>query len=129
MVAQELQSRFHAWADQALGRPIPAGVVAFSFNLYEMTFGVDIDLIGCSTYSDDDPAWAPSEVFTAREPVLEIPESLAGSNWQEALGIAIDLVRGYLDLGGPGSTVLRRSQAVAVGFVDGDLERVWPPAA
>ncbi len=129
MVTPELRDRFHEWADEALGGPVPEGIAAFSFNLYETTVGAELELVGCDAYSEDDLAWAQSEVFTARDPAFEISVSRAGTHWQVSLDLALELVMGYLEREERGSRILRGAAAVVVGFVDGDLQRVWPPVA
>src|SRR5437868_1840685 len=124
MSSLEVQARFRDWVDQALSSAVPEEVIAFSFNLYELSPGFDMELIGSSSYDENDSEWACQEEFVARDPVFTISED-SGLSWQGALELAVDLVTKYLAVNSPGSNRLRRSRAVAVGFVDGDLERVW----
>jgi hypothetical protein len=101
--------------------------VAFSFNLYEMSSGIDMDLAGSGSYDEADREWACQEIFAARDPVFEVSGD-PSLGWQDGLALARDLVTEYLAGNSNGSKRLRRARAVAVGFVDGDLERVWPAA-
>jgi hypothetical protein len=117
------QSEFDTWLDGALSQPIPSSVVAFSFNLAEPWC---IEVVGSDRYSDDDPDWACEESFRPDVEQLSLPESEVGGTWELVLEEAKRLVLAYLDRPSAGSAVLRRAEAVAVCFVDGDIHRVWP---
>lgn len=117
------QSEFDAWLDDALSQPIPSSVVAFSFNLAEPW---SIEVVGSDRYSDDDPDWAYEESFRPDKRPLTLPESEVGATWEAVLEAAKRMIGAYLDRPTAGSAVLRRAEAVAVGFVDGDIHRVWP---
>lgn len=123
MTIPSFQSKFDAWLDGALSQPIPSSVVAFSFNLAEPWC---IEVIGSDRYSDDDADWACEESFRPDGEPLSLPESEVGGDWELVLQAAKRLVSVYLDRPSAGGALLRRAEAVAVGFVDGDLDRVWP---
>ena len=123
MNTSTLQSVFDAWLDDALSHPISPSVVAFSFNLAEPWC---IEIVGLDRYSEDDSDWACEEVFRPDVESLDLPESDVGETWEVVLEAAKRLVAAYLDRPSAGSAILRRAQAVAVGFVDGDLHNVWP---
>jgi len=123
MVTSTFQSVFDTWLDSALSQPIPSSVVAFSFNLAEPWC---IEVVGSDRFSDDDPDWACEESFRPDVEQLSLPESKVGETWELVLEAAKRLVSAYLDRPSAGSAVLRRAEAVAVGFVDGDIHRVWP---
>lgn len=116
------QSEFDAWLDRALSVPIPASVIAFSFNLAEPW---SIEVVGSDFYRDDDPDWASNESFRPEIEALALPSSEIGETWEEVQEKAKRWILTYLKLPSAGSAVLRGAEAVAVGFVDGDLERVW----
>ncbi len=123
MATSTFQSTFDTWLDTALSEPIPASVVAFSFNLAEPWC---IEIIGSDRYSDDDPDWACEESFRPDVEDLVLPESEVGDTWEVVLEAAKRLVAAYIERASAGSAILRRAEAVAVGFVDGDSDRVWP---
>jgi shikimate kinase len=117
-----LQDEFNRWLDDALLQPIPASVIAFNFNLYKPWA---IEVIGSDTYDENDPDWASDESFRpeAEQLLLPAPDS---TRREDVLEQAKSLVLAYLDRRSVGSEHLRRAKAVAVGFTDGDLHRVWP---
>lgn len=123
MAPSTFQSEFDAWLDGALSQPISPSVVAFNFNLAEPWC---IEVVGSDRYSDDDPDWPCEESFRSGVERLSLPESEVGLTWELVLEEAKRLVSAYLDRPSAGSAVLRRAEAVAVGFVDGDIHRVWP---
>ncbi len=128
-VTPDLAARFKKWLDAAFSRRIPRKAVAFNFNLYEYEDSFHVDLIGAPSYDPENSGWACNEVFVAREPIFRIPRSAEIKTWRKALTVAVRLVRAYLRQDGPHSRRLKNSCAVTVGFVDGDLVVVWPPAA
>jgi shikimate kinase len=118
------ESEFNAWLDMALSEPVPESVIAFNFNLYEPW---SIEIIGSDTYSENDPNWASDGAESFRPAVEALPlQASEHSSWKEVLEHAANLVRAYLERPGAGSQRLRRAQAVAIGFVDGELRRLWP---
>jgi hypothetical protein len=124
VVSSAFQEKFNAWTDGALSKPVPQKVIAFCFNLAEPWC---IELVGADKYSDDDSDWAcPPEAFHAKVRNFELPENEVGSTWEPILEAVKAMVSTYLTRPSPGSERLRKSVAVVVGFVDGDLERVWP---
>jgi shikimate kinase len=122
MATSTFQLQFDAWLDRALSQPIPPSIVAFSFNLAEPWC---IEVIGSDRYSEDDPDWACEESFRPEVESLPLP-ALDGTSWELVLEDAKRVVSSYLDRPSAGSTVLRRADAVTVGFVDSDLHKVWP---
>jgi hypothetical protein len=117
----ELYLSFAVWLGSALGKPMSVDVVAFVFNLYESEEAFDIQVAGSAFYSETDERWAANQVFTSGEDLFSLPMQLVGSEWSDGLLAAKEFVARYL-LEGPESDKLNRAQAVAVGFVDGDLE-------
>jgi hypothetical protein len=120
---------FFVWADRSLSQPIPQATVAFHFNLYEGATSVHVQLIGTESFipgKDPERDYSPSaEIFSTGEEVFEIPFSMAGSNWQEWLKTSKEMVAQYIAKGAK-SNVLRNSQGVGIGFVDGDMYVLWP---
>ena len=106
-----------------MSQPVGPSVVAFSFNLAEPWC---IEIVGSDRYSADDPDWACEESFRPDVEQLALPETEVGETWEVVLEAAKRLVTAYLDRPSAGSAILRRAEAVAVGFVDGELHKVWP---
>lgn len=123
MATTTFQSEFDSWLDGALSQPILSSVIAFSFNLAEPWC---IEIVGAGRYSDDDPDWACEDSFRADVEHLDLPESEVGSNWEAVLAEAKSMVSAYIDRQSAGSDILKSAVAVTVGFVDGDLHKVWP---
>jgi hypothetical protein len=122
----ELDVAFSRWAEKALAGNIPKEVVAFSFNLYEAPRSFQMEVIGTSHYDAKNQDWACDEMFVRRDPLLNLPYSAVGSSWQRCLESAVGMVGRYLaNRESRGSNRLRLAEAVTVGFVDGDLHRVW----
>lgn len=123
-VSAPFQEQFNAWIDKALSKPVPESVIAFSFNLAEPWC---VELVGADDYSDDDSDWAcPPEAFRAKVKKFGLRESEVGSKWEPVLEAAKLMVTAYLNRPSPGSDRLKKAVAVVVGFVDGDLHKVWP---
>ena len=120
-----LASRFREWTDKVLAGPLPDGIAAFHFNIYESATAHDIELVGCPTYDASNSDWACDDIFMSARPRFSIPHEISGGSWQRGLDIASAQVRTYLNGGSPGSARLRASAAVSIGFVDGDLHLIW----
>ena len=122
--SEELGPRFEGWLDRALAQDIPPEVRAFCFNLYETGEAFGLELIGAPRYDPADEDWACDDVFNYREDRLEIPVGQFDGKWEDCLATFAELLRGYLHTGAHANK-LRSSDAVAIGFVDGNLEVVW----
>ncbi len=114
------------WLDAVLAGPIPEGVAAYCVNLYETSKGYEVELVGASEFDPEDSDWACSELFTSRDRNrFAISRATAGGDWAAALGYVQSTVAEYLAANGDGAKVLKSTQAVGVGFVDGDLTVLW----
>ena len=116
----EFYGEFSAWLDQVLEGDLPEGIAAFNFNLYEGDDAFDIQLIGAPRFEEDDDDWACEEAFSSEEDVYYLPRESEDVEWQEGLACAVDMAETYLDQG-KYAEKLKAAQAVAIGFVDGDL--------
>ena len=124
MPSPAFQSEFDAWLDRALDEASGRDdVVAFSFNLGEPW---SIEVVGCGSYDEDDEDWATDEIFRPETDPLELPEREAGDDWESVLKFANALVGSYLARPSTGSSTLKSASAVAVGFVDGEIHKLWP---
>jgi len=113
------ESELFDWIDRSLAEPIDKSVIAFSFDLYE-PYG--IELIGSSLFDLNDKDWACSEDFVPSKRGIDIPEGVCSGNRQDCLQTMTAFIKTYLASKRPGANVLASAKAVAIGFVDGNLE-------
>ena len=117
-----MYNEFETWLDAALEAEMPENIAAFNFNLYEDGDNLwSIELIGASRFDPEDPDWACDEVFTNREDPLSWS---AETDWQEVQETMIQYVERYL-ANGKFADVLKETEAVGIGFVDGDITIVY----
>lgn len=119
----DFQNRFATWLETSLSAPIPDAVVAYTFNLAEPWC---IEIVGCDRYDPDDPDWACDEVFRHEIGDLELPCEIFGDDWETVLERSMSMVSSYIQNDTPASNILKSSQAVAIGFVDGESHLIWP---
>ena len=117
---------FNSWIDAALASEVPKTVVAYSFNLFELgpqeaKYG--IELIGSDEFDTDNSDWACNEVWEADQ--IFIPRAFANGEWEECLDDVRGLLTNILSKSSATATKLKEARAVAIGFVDGDLELIW----
>ena len=110
---------FEKWIDVSLSEELPSNIEAFCFNLYEEEGDhvYSVEIIGAPSF-DDDCDWACDEVFDNREYPLSWKSD---KSFEGVLEEMKSFVKRYLREGKYAS-LLRSKQAVAIGFVDGDLE-------
>lgn len=117
---------FSKWLDKHLSKDLPNDIVAVNFNLYEgakQTY--DIELVGCDTFEESNSDWACDEVFTKREDLFLIPRTGDIAHWEQGLSFMTLLVKKYL-CEGKYANKLKSYTAVGIGFVDGDIEILYP---
>lgn len=114
--------KFKKWLDNILKTKLPAGVIAINFNLYEDGENKwSIELIGASSFDEENEQWACDEIFTTRDnPFVFIEES----DWRTIETIYTNLINEYLE-NGKYSNILKQYTAIGIGFVDGDLNIVY----
>lgn len=122
-------STFRRWLDNGVRTPVPANVVAFSFNLYEPA-GIDgvkfgIELIGAEKFDPNDRDWACEEVWEPEQRQLAIPIEFSGLEWQACLEKMRTVIAGVLEESGAAARALKSRSGVGIGFVDGDLHVLW----
>ncbi len=109
---------FEMWLDNTLHREIPNDVEAFCFNIYEdADKNWSLELVGASSFDEEDSDWACDEVFTTRTNPFRWHED---SEWTQIQEEAQNVVKKYLDQG-RFCQKLKQSKGIAVGFVEGDL--------
>lgn len=117
---------FEAWITAVLPPTPPSGVVAYNFNLAESHDWI-VEVIGASSYDKDDDDWAcPPAAWSSSPSEFFLPRHLAPS-WELALAYVSERVASYIgNAEHARSSLLRNAEAVCVGFVDGNLNLVWP---
>lgn len=117
-----MYNNFEKWLNRILEENMSIEGAAVNFNIYEESNkNWSIQLICSSYFDEEDPDWPCEEVFTTGEDLFSWQQN---TGWEKILDISCDLVRKYLKEG-KYSAELKKYQAVAVGFVDGDLEIVY----
>ena len=76
-----------------------------------------VELIGASTFDEEDEDWACDEVFSNRDNPIVWQENAV---WEEILTEVENVVRKYLEQG-RFAQKLKQYKGIAVGFVDGNL--------
>lgn len=123
-------AQFEEWLKQAFSSGVPEDVKAFAFNLYEpapikgVCFGVE--LVGTGGFDRENPDWACEEIWEPATRRLDIPVSFSGQGWEHCLEVMLSLIEAALRKEDPIAAVLKSRLGIGVGFVDGDLNVVWP---
>ena len=123
--SDDRRAEFSHWMSSAFNGAELENVTAFCFNISETYDAFVMELVGAPLYDADDPDWACDEVFAYREPPFKLLSKNRERTWENALEFAARLVRGFVD-GRSANALVLASRTVAVGFVDGDLQVVWP---
>ena len=116
---KNLQKEFTAWLDTALNTAPLDQIVAVNFNLYEADedYVFHVQVVGTASFDEENEDWACDEVVTSGENIF----FLYAKDWEDCLNSCALLVKKYLIEGKYGNE-LKMARAVAIGFVDGDLE-------
>lgn len=126
-MSDDAMNLFAEWLDRALSIASRFPVVAYNFNLYEGSMTWDMELVGSSRFDSADLDWPCDAIYT-------YPQFCRFSRWDvgdergQALAFAIEMVSTYLRSGAK-KEILRSSEGVGIGFVDGDLTLLWPESA
>lgn len=119
---QNLEKIICDWLSRVLCEPTNDSTVAYCVNLYDSPFRADI--VGLARFDAQDEDWACEEVWSPRDRSIDLPEKYAALPWEERLDLCTDILRRFISSTGPGARILREADAVAVGFVDGNLNIV-----
>ena len=112
------------WIDSILNSDIPDSIVAFCFNLYEEDEGnYSMELVGTDWFDLEDQDWACNEItdFGSRENRYEWKMD---GDWEDALACMVNELTEYL-ANGKYSELLKSSNGVGTGFVDGNIEILY----
>ncbi len=122
---KKVYNEFAKWLDNVLSKKMPKDIIAFNFNLYEGEGTFHVQLIGSSSFSEEiESDWACDEVFSTEENIFIIDRKFAGLKWEEGLSFSKEMVINYLE-NGKYSNILKAKEAVAIGFVDGDIDVLY----
>ena len=113
---------FFNWLDEVLSKKLPSNIKAINFNLYEDNDNKwSIELVGTSTFDENNSDWACNEIYTTREnPYALVKES----NWKEVETLFTSFLNNYLSTG-KYSNILKEYCGIGIGFVDGDLSIIY----
>ena len=116
------EDKFEVWLNDILKNELPNNIKAISFNLYEDTQNKwSIEFVGASSFDEKNDDWACDEVFATREnPYIVIKEC----DWKSIEEFFINLINDYLK-NGKYANKLKQYEAIAIGFVDGDLNIIY----
>ena len=113
-----MYERFAEWLDISLDEEMQKELLAFCFNLYEEENNTwSVELIGSAEFDESNSDWACNEVFDSREYTYRWQEE---ASWEDIHSKIETYIRQYL-FTGRFADLLKSYQAVAMGFVDGDL--------
>jgi hypothetical protein len=124
----DFSEKIYTWLASALAQEVPESVVAFSFNLFELETAdakYGIELVGADEFDPDDSDWACGEAWVASPRSISIPNAFANGDWDDCLRDAKRLLSKILGESSAPAAKLKEAKAVAIGFVDGDLELIW----
>lgn len=128
MDARMFEKDFEKWLLESLQSDLPPEIKAFSFNLFEpgdeeTEFG--IELIGANTFDENNPDWACDEIWEPINRQLFIPTSYSSSDFEICLDKMKALIEIILKSNRYISEKLQQCEAIAIGFVDGDLHLIY----
>ena len=130
MLQMNIYEEFAHWLDSLLeNSDIPGSAKAFCFNLYEESdeehiYGIQLIAAGEFDPGDENGEWACDEVWSSGEDIFTVDTSdEEDTGWKHAQELFREMAEEYLESGNY-SRILRSSQGVGIGFVDGELELI-----
>ena len=128
MLQMNIYEEFAHWLDDLLeNNDMPEETKAFCFNLYEESdedhiYGAQLIAAGEYDPEDKEGEWACDEVWSCEENIFTVETSDEDdTGWAHAQELIKEMVEEYLK-NGKYADILSSAEAVAIGFVDGDLE-------
>ncbi|WP_303789268.1 hypothetical protein [Ruminococcus flavefaciens] len=128
MLQMNIYEEFSHWLDDILeNNDMPEETKAFCFNLYEESdedhiYGAQLIAAGEYDPEDKEGEWACDEVWSCEENIFTVETSDEDdTGWAHAQELIKEMVEEYLK-NGKYADILSSAEAVAIGFVDGDLE-------
>ena len=115
------ESSFYNWLENAL-KKLPSDVEAINFNLYEDNCDKwSVELVGTSTFDENNSDWACSEIYTTRETPYVLRKK---SDWKAIENLFTTFLLNYLERG-KYAHILKECRGIGIGFVDGDLSILY----
>lgn len=115
------ESSFYNWLENAL-KKLPSDVEAINFNLYEDNGDKwSVELVGTSTFDENNSDWACSEIYTTRETPYVLRKK---SDWKAIENLFTTFLLNYLERG-KYAHILKECRGIGIGFVDGDLSILY----
>lgn len=113
---------FEEWLNSCLSEELPEGIAAVNFNLYEDGNNKwSAEIVGTESFDEEDDDWACDEIFDTRENPYAIT---CKGNWEDVLNIFKQCIQNYMEKG-EYAEKLKKYEAVALGFTDGDLDIIY----
>lgn len=120
-----MYEKVEKWFDDIFAKDFPSDVVAIIFNIYEDGENEwSFEVVGTSRFDREDSDWGADEVtdFGTRDEPYEFEEECI---WQGIHAEISSYVKLYLEEGKYAGK-LKSLQGIGVGFVDAELEVVFP---
>ena len=115
------ESSFYNWLEDAL-KKLPGNVEAVNFNLYDDGDNKwSVELVGSSTFDENNSDWACNEVYTTRENPYVLTKK---SDWKAIENLFTTFLLNYLERG-KYAHILKECRGIGIGFVDGDLSILY----
>ena len=115
-------SELEQWLTSVLLRHMSEAVTHLYLFLYETTATFAIQVTGSEGVLPESGSVPPA--FTTGEDSFHIDRLFVGDDWQHALDLSTRLTRRYICRGQARDAIA--SIVTEIGFVDGDLTRIWP---
>lgn len=116
------ETDFHNWLNTQLDIDIPDSIIAFSINIYESPFRIEI--VGSTECDKTNEDWACNEDWVSENRTIEVSKVIYGESLQKALERIFAMAASFLQSDFPNAEKLKDVNCFAVGFVDGNLEYV-----
>ena len=115
---------FAEWLTLAFGDGFPDDILAFCFNLNDRGDAglFSVELIGSDEFDAENDDWACSEIWSPAIRKIKIPLEFSGEDWRSCLEAITGLLKRILASKSNAAKILKSRRAIAVGFVDGDLD-------
>ena len=119
-----MDSKLTAWLEAITSEgPLPNDCEAIYIGIFEQESEYGLHFLGSTEFDAEDDDWAcekPGDYLPQQRNLLDTGIPLS-TDWQATLSLIADAVR---RLSSAGTTILSSTDNVAVGFDDGDLERI-----
>jgi hypothetical protein len=116
-----MDKNFTKWLDNILSK-FNKGAVAYCFNIYENERNYSIEFVAANSFNANDNDWAADEIYASRNDNNEL--IFIADSIELAKKYVEQNIKQYLAVG-KYSKLLQNGEAVACGFVDGDLSILY----